>query len=231
VPVAAQQAGRFIVHGLVVDSAGEGGLPGISVQNLSAKTLTTTDADGSFSIEADWGARLQISGAGFKARFITITTQPLSALTITLRHESNTLKTVVVTRRRVGYAADSTARQATYARVLARQHEGSVMSPVSLLAEKLSRKSRRMFQFQKDFATGEEQRYIDTRYTPQLAAAQTQLSGDTLAYFMNAYPMPEDLARTSSDLEIKQWVRWNYKKWIEAGRPVPNIISDSTLRR
>lgn len=220
-----------MIEGKVIDSALGDGVSGITLQNLTLKTSVTSGTTGEFALEAAFGSRIQVSGTGFRTRFITIQSQPLSPLSISLSRQSTMLAPVVVNRRRVGYAADSAERHATYARALARQRGGSIMSPVTFLAERLSRRSRQMFRFQEEFETMEEQRFIDTRYTPQLTASLTHLSGDTLAYFMNAYPMPADLARDGSDLELKMWIRWSYKKWLDAGSPIPHITADSTLSR
>jgi hypothetical protein len=48
-----------------------------------------------------------------------------------------------------------------------------------------------------------------------LVAALTGLTGDTVGYFMNANPMPFDYARAATDLELKMWIRYNYKQWLK----------------
>jgi hypothetical protein len=58
-----------------------------------------------------------------------------------------------------------------------------------------------------------EQKYVDTRYTASLVNKLTGLSGDTLATFMNTYPMEYEYARHATDLELKAWVRDNYKDY------------------
>jgi len=87
------------------------------------------------------------------------------------------------------------------------------MSPFSAIAEKFSKKSKRAFQFQKDFYRLESEKFIDTRYTPDLVNELTGATGDSIGHFMYAYPMPYDFARTASDLEIKMWIRTSYKVW------------------
>jgi hypothetical protein len=43
----------------------------------------------------------------------------------------------------------------------------------------------------------------------------TGLTGDSIGYFMYAYPMPYDFVHTATSLEMKMWIRYNYKQWIK----------------
>ena len=54
-----------------------------------------------------------------------------------------------------------------------------------------------------------------TRYTPELVSEMTQLEGNAVYQFMAAYPMEKDYAYVASDLEIKMWIRNNYKQWMK----------------
>jgi len=112
------------------------------------------------------------------------------------------------------YQIDSLQRHSTYQRTLARERTGSVMSPVTFIAERVSKRSKQIYNFKKQYYYWEDQRFIDSRYTSELVGALTNLTGDTLAYFMNAYPMPYDYARTATDLELKMWIRSNYRQWV-----------------
>jgi hypothetical protein len=113
------------------------------------------------------------------------------------------------------YQLDSLERAVTYKVVLQRRPPSAFVSPVSALAEKFSKKAKRAYQFQKDFAAGEIEKFVDTRYTPDLVAELTTLTGDSIGHFMYAYPMPYDFARTATDLELKAWIRDNYKQWMK----------------
>ena len=125
------------------------------------------------------------------------------------------------------YQLDSLERRATHKRSLARQ-KSSPFSPFSFVAERLSKKSKRIFKFQESFAYWEDQRFIDTRYTPDLVYEMTGLDDDSLAHFMNATPMPYDFARTASDLELKMWIRSRFKQWRQ-NPSIPQISADSAL--
>ncbi len=202
------------VSGTVVDK--ESGLPIKGVQIVAvndANAKTSTDAQGRFTLPGTGGESFYIAAAGY-AQQIRRAPELVGNVPwkIQLQLFSVSLGEVRVRPFSEGYQLDSFTRVKTYERALSRQRS-SVMSPVSFLAERLSVKQRRLFAFQKDFARMEDEKFIDTRYTPQLTAELTNLSGDTLAHFMNQNPMPYDFARAATDLEIKMWIKDRYKSW------------------
>ncbi len=86
---------------------------------------------------------------------------------------------------------------------------------VSYIADKILGISKRAKKFKNNLNTDVQQEFIDTRYTPVLVSSLTRLKDeDSLAYFMNAYPMEYQFARQASDLEIKVWIKDNYKQYL-----------------
>ena len=75
----------------------------------------------------------------------------------------------------------------------------------------------------------ESQHIIDARYTPELTARLTHLSGDTLGYFMNAYPATVALVQETTDLDFMMWIRLNYRDWLAKGKPMPHRIADTAF--
>jgi hypothetical protein len=127
---------------------------------------------------------------------------------------------------------DSMERKSTYSRALAREKGGSIMSPVTFIAEKLSRQSKQVFRFQKSFNYWEEVKFIESRYSPDLVRSLTGVSGDTLARFMNSNPMPGDYARAASDLEIKIWIREQFKNWQSSpSSRLPGRLSEESIKK
>lgn len=207
--------------GQVVDDVTGQPLAFVSVVNVSAQELVYSGMDGRFSIKAGPDDELAFSLVGYQSKKLRASllldqAQPR----VELRRVSINLNEITVRPDWTPYQADSVARARTYKRTLEYKPSGSVMSPVSALAEVFSKKKKRRMRFQKDFYAMEKERFTDTRYTPELVSELTQLQGDTLAYFMNRYPMPYEYARAASDLEIKMWIRSNFKEWNAAGRPV-----------
>lgn len=222
-------ATRAQLKGLVVD--GESGVPlsGASVINIQSQRTALTDATGSFNLSAVYNDQIAVTMPGYKSitRRVPFLRQG-AELRIELYKLNYELEEFVFRPKYTPYQLDSMERRAVYKRALSR-HKSSVASPVSWVAEKFSKNSKRIFRFQQNYNQWEDQKFIDTRYTPELVSQMTGLQGDTLAFFMNAYPLPYDFARAASDLEIKIWIRENYKAWIrrQPGNLLPSHDSGS----
>ena len=81
--------------------------------------------------------------------------------------------------------------------------------------QKMSRSYKQNKKFKENFKRDMEQKFIDTRYTPKLVTALTGYEGDSLAVFMNSYPMEYAFARAATELELKMWIRDNYKDYVQ----------------
>ena len=81
--------------------------------------------------------------------------------------------------------------------------------------QKVSRSYKQNKRFKEKFKRDMEQKFIDTRYTPELVTKMTGYTGDTMILFMNTYPMDYSFARAASDLELKMWIRNNYKEHMQ----------------
>jgi hypothetical protein len=220
--------GQVLIGRVTDKETGEGLYP-VSVTNLSTRYSVLTDKDGNYSIEAKAGEFVAFTLMGYKAQQKTI---PYSIGTaevyITLQSISYVLDEAEI-KALTKYQKDSIYRKETYQRPLAAKHAG-IMSPFSVLAEQFSQKSKRTFKFQKDFYNWETQLFTDSRYTPELVHELTKFSEDTLAHFMYSYPIAYDYARTATELELKMWIRTNYKEYIKGERykDIPRI-KDSLL--
>jgi hypothetical protein len=224
-----------VLKGQIVDAVSGEPLTAVTVINAATQQSAFTDASGTFVIRAAAGQRIIFSYLGYKTQELKAP-EGYTSQRIELARQSYQMNEYIVRPKYTPYQADSIQRHSTYQRALARKKGGSLGSPVTLLAEKLSKRSKQIFRFQQEFNYWEDQRYIDTRYTPELVGALTRLEGDTLASFMNAYPMPHDYARAASELELKMWIRTNYREWLlKQGRPATPApaatLTDSTAVR
>lgn len=202
------------LRGTVTD--GETGKPlaAVSVVNMLTQQSAYTDEGGNYTITAKKGDPIAFTYVGYKTaqRATPAALSSGTLLDMGLYRLSYTLDEFVLRPRFTPYQIDSMQRASTYSRAMARQHS-SAMSPVSFVAERFSKRSKRIFKFQKNFYIWEDQKFIDTRYSAELVEQLTGLTGDTLAHFMNENPMPYDYARTASELEVKMWIREKYKLW------------------
>jgi len=202
--------------GKIVDNDNKAPLQSVVVTNTNNKMFVFTDENGDFSIDAATGDKISFSCPGYKSETHTVI-QGTGGIRLTfgMKLYGTELNEVVFKRRFADkYQNDSADRRSTYKKVLDYQRAG-IGSPVSFVADRLSRKSRDLYNFKKMYNTMEDQRYIDTKYTPELVQSLTQLKGDTLAKFMNSYPMPVEYARNATDLELKMWIRSNFKNFMQ----------------
>ena len=209
------------VSGTVVDVESGQPLRGVRVTVVGSDAHVLTDGEGKFSISGKGGESFYFTAPGY-AQQIRRVPEHVGNVPWQIRMQLFTvsLGEVKVKPFGEGYQRDSFERARTYERPLARQKSGG-MSPVSMLAERFSPRQKRLFRFQEEFHRVEDEKFIDSRYTPQLTAELTRLSGDTLAHFMNANPMPYDFARAATDLEIKMWIKDRFKSWQGEGIPPP----------
>lgn len=188
-----------------------------------------TDVDGKYSIRADKGDEIEFSYVGYYPLSLLMPEATTTFRRISMKRKMFSMEEVEIRPDYTPYQLDSMRRRKLYALDLNRERAsstvmGTIFSPASALAEQFNKKSKQRFRFQKNFVKWEEQKYIDTRYLPEEVAKLTNLSGDTLAAFINAYPMPTDYARTATDMEIKMWIRYNYREWIKKPIVLPPVI-------
>ncbi len=226
------------LEGVVADNDG-GTLPAVMVINKTKNLSTMTDVDGKYNIKADKGDDIEFTYIGYYPVSLQMPEGSDVFRRISMKKKLFSLEEVEIRPDWTPYQLDSIARRNRYALDLSRQRAsstvlGSIFSPASALAEQFNKKSKQRQRFQTNFAKWESQKFVDTRYSPEEVAALTGLSGDTLAAFINAHPMPYDYARTATDLEIKMWIRYNYREWIKKPivlpAPIPKQAAD-TLKK
>jgi hypothetical protein len=204
------------LQGIVTDAGTGKPLYPVTIINVATQQATYSDERGLYTISANPGDVIAFSYVGYK----TIEkVKPPSVLIATLDVQMERVDYALPEFKfRPGnltpYQVDSIERASIYKVQLQRRPPSPFVSPVSAIAEKFSKRAKRNYQFQKDFAAGEIEKFVDTRYTTDLVKSLTGLTGDSVGHFMNTYPMPYDFARAATDLEIQMWIRDNYKDWI-----------------
>jgi hypothetical protein len=185
----------------------------VSIKNLTTKYGTKTSSRGTFSIEVDNDHYLEVSYTGYKPRIVRIRDlEKIDFLRVKLVIGRTELKAVKIVKPLTAYQKDSVQRAEIYRDILKYEREKSAFSPVSALYGVLSKKARNKQKFKQQVLDMEKQKFIDSRYTPEIAGKITKLRGDDLAYFMNANPMEFDFARTASELALRQWISY---KWAD----------------
>lgn len=213
------------LQGIVTDAATGKPLYPVTVVNLYTQQSTLTDDHGQYVLPAKQGNLVAFSFVGYKTlqktkSFSTIITTMNVAMEQTeYQLEEFSIRPGMFSR----YQLDSQERAATYKLPLQRTHPNPFNSPASALAELFSKTAKRTYAFQQIFEAGEIEKFVDSRYTPDLVTGLTGLTGDSIGHFMYACQMPYDFARTASDLELKMWIRSNYKYWLK------NQVADTLI--
>ncbi len=183
----------------------------VTVTNLTTKSGTKTNYRGTFTIDVKEGHYLQFSYTGYKPRIIRVRdVTKVDFLRVKLVIGRTELAAVKITKPLTQYQKDSIQRAEIYRDIFNYKQEKSIFSPVSAVQQLFSKKHKNLRKFKAQVLQMEQQKFIDTRYTPEMVGKLTKLSGDNLAYFMNAYPMELAFARDASELEIRGWVLRNW---------------------
>ncbi len=203
------------VQGIVSDAVTHKPVFPATVVNVRTQQATYTDANGFYTIPAAMGDVIAFTCIGYNSlERIKPVSVIVATMNVRMEHIEYQLDEVIL---RPGvltpYQVDSIERRKVYKLPLQRTHPSAVMNPASAIAELFSKKAKRTYQFQKDFAREELQKFIDTRYSQELVEELTGLEGDSVGFFMYAYPMPYDFARAATDLELRMWIRDSYKTW------------------
>jgi len=87
--------------------------------------------------------------------------------------------------------------------------------PLSYGIRKITGQQKKLEKFRNQLVTEEQDKYIRSRYTVALVKSLTNLDDLAAEQFILAHPMPYDFASQASDLELKAWIREQFRK----GRP------------
>lgn len=209
------------LRGIVIDGETNQPLYLVNVLNLANAQSTSTDERGIYTISAKNGDVLSFSYVGYHTiQRLAITD---SVLRISMFPLSVALKEYILHPEYTPYQKDSVEMAMLYSDQLntntikpgfSSANGGGFTGLIGGAVQKVSKSYKQKKRFRENFLKDEQQKYIDTRYTPQLVTALTNLTGDTLAVFMNTYPMEYKFARTATDLELKLWIRDNYKDYL-----------------
>jgi hypothetical protein len=213
-------------EGVVLDNETMQPVPGVVIMNQGNGIVVLTDTAGHFNIKASGGDTLLFRHTSYIAQLKYVAfSLNRSEMTILLMPAVISMKETNV----VGlskYQKDSVARHDLYSKEL---QPPALKTPksgglgcdgcVGWIADKLTGNGKRRKKFGKDFQKDDEEKFIDSRYTLALVADLTGLKDtDKMAQFMHAYPMAYSFAHEATDLELKAWIRNNYREYCELNK-------------
>ena len=202
------------LKGFVYDSASKAVMNTVRVENLTSHEGTFTNKIGYFELDAREGDFIEFNFLSYRSKMIRVTAEDLKGYkSVYLKGKPIPLKGVVIKKGPTQYQQDSARRASIYEDVLEYEQQKSVMSPITSVYQKFSKKHKKTRKFKDQIVNMEYQNFIDSRYTPELVSSLTGLQGEAVQPFINAYPMEYQFARTASDLEIKMWIKYNFQEY------------------
>lgn len=210
-----------VLKGLVIDGETNQPLYLVNVLDITNSQSAYSDERGIYSLSAQNGDLVSFSFTGYHTVQRLATTD--SVLRVLMFPLNVRLQEYVLHPEYTPYQKDSADMAALYSDQLnqaapikpgySNANGGGFTGLIGGAVQKVSRSYKQKKKFKENFINDEQQKYIDTRYTPQLVTTLTGFTGDTLVIFMNAYPMEYKFARSASDLELKLWIRDNFRDY------------------
>ena len=209
------------LKGFVTDGATGKPLYFATVTDINSRQSSSTSEAGSFAIPAKKEDAISFTYVGYTP--VQRLAEPGTEMHVELFPLSIQLKDFILHPGYTPFQKDSIEMAALYSKELNKQrikpkvglNNGlAVDGLIGSAVQKMSRSYKQNKKFQENFKKDEEQKYIDTRYRPELVTAVTGFTGDTVAVFINAYPMEYDFSRAATDLELRMWIRDNYKEYL-----------------
>ena len=216
-----------VLKGIVVDGETRQPLYPVNVVDNANSQSTATNERGIYSLPARNGDVISFSFIGYHTIQRLATTD--SSLRVELFPLSIGLQEYILRPDYTPYQKDSAEMAMLYSTELNKKavkpkvgaDNGLVVNGlIGSAVQKMSKSYKQNKKFKENFKTDEEQKFIDTRYTHKLTSVLTGITGDSLAIFMNTYPMEYKFARAATDLELKMWIRGNYKDYMKPKPPV-----------
>lgn len=212
---------QVTVTGTIVDKENRLVLPYASVLNKSTGRRSYSDKGGFYKITASPRDVIVFSFIGYKPDSIVVAqSSGTETREIAMLVESKVLHSVEVSSQYTPYQIDSMERRQQFSYILEKpnsrlagentpQGAGIVFSPFT----RYSRKEKQKREFKKIFARAEQEKYIDSRFTPLFVSQVTGLKGDSLQRFMVENYPDYDTLRVMRQEDFMYWITDKYKTW------------------
>lgn len=214
---------QVTVTGQIADKENKLVLPYATIQNKTTGKRAFSDKGGFYKVTANPQDVIVFSFIGYNSDSIVVRqVNGTETRDVQLEVASKVLPSVEVTTKYTPYQLDSIARRQQYGYMLDKgnvalaggngntpQGFGITFSPFT----RYSRNEKQKREFKKIFEKAEQEKYIDSRFTPLLVSQVTGLKGDSLMQFMkNNYPDYNTIRVLKSE-DLMYWITDKYKAW------------------
>jgi len=212
---------QVTLTGTIMDKDNKLVLPYASIFNKSTGRRTYSDKGGFYKITASPKDVVVFSFLGFRSDSVVVSqSSGTETRNISLTVEAKQLRSVEIGTHYTPYQVDSLSRREQFGYILDKRDmplaggstpvgAGIVFSPFT----RYSRSEKQKREFKKVFAKAEEERYIDSRYTPQFVSRVTSLKGDSLMLFMRQNYPDYNTMRVMQQEDLIYWITDKYRAW------------------
>lgn len=192
----------------------------VLVANKRTGDAVYTDSTGHFTITAIEGDLLYFHRIGYLSHTQQVHIEHGEMTSVVLKFSDLMLDEVQI--KGSTYQKDSAERINTYKKTINDANQSVKVSLgtgiaftglIGKMASKITGREKRIQRFKKMFITGEQEKFIASKYTIARVSRLTGLDGEDASVFIDAYPMRYDFARVASELELNMWIWDNYKQY------------------
>lgn len=205
-----QVQGQNKLSGTVIDGLSRQSLSGVSVLNKHTARGTLTDVQGKFSIDAFTSDTIELSLLGYE-RVQLLAPAIALPFTVSMFRVSFSLPEVVIHRK--DYSRDSLTLREQYADVFGYHKPGAwdvlktlSVHPITAISYLIPSKARkRRESFHRQLLYWEKERFIDSRFSPDVVYRMTGLYGAVLDSFMLRYRPAYDFLRVATNYDLLEY--------------------------
>jgi hypothetical protein len=223
----------YIVHaqylnGKLIDIGTDAPIELVYVSNQRTGMSVYSDSAGTFSMQVAKGDKLIFMHPAYKTYSLTLD-DVTRVRYIKLVKNAVQLREVEVLSDMAKYKRDSAYTHSLYKKVFKDTvHEvkrdllvrvGEIgftyEGLISKFAWNLSKKKKHHRRFTNTLAANERERFTNIRYNNEAVSYVTGASDSLAGAFINAHPIEYDFVRTATDLELRAWIKNEYKNWLK----------------
>jgi len=205
------------------------------VANKRSKNIQRTDEKGNVNIDGEIGDTLFLHHDDYSFKKIIITSKNETVYLIPL-NKINVLEEVEVKSDLAKFKKDSMDNAQIYRKMRTDINRSitiiigfpgvSLNGGVSRFARWISGRQKREKRLYKMMINDEQQKFTALRYNNKTVKDLLKINDSLVQIFIRENPIPNDFARSASDLELKVWIREQYKKW-KSYSPISQTPTDN----
>jgi hypothetical protein len=192
------------ILGVVIDNVSKKPINEVNIDNTYTGFTMLTDQQGKFFITASKGQLLEFRKPGYKTVHVRIPEGDIPPYFKIIMQAGPVVLAPYVAANK--YTADSLRNRQLYAHELdvpKLSAFGSIEHPFSAL----SKKNQEIWAFQDDYYATEQQKFVDSKFNPELITQLTGLAGDSLTYYMRRYRPTYEQARGMSEYGFYNYIK------------------------